>query len=154
MINQADSYAIKVAVPAPGTIDPANQLLLAGQMVGSSARGPQHEAENLIKPEIGAPGASVSAQATTGTGRTPFGGTSGASPMVAGSAALLLEAQPGLTPAETKAKLMNTGDRISTSIRSAARPRSPASAAGEVRGGPGRLPRPRQPGTTLRCRAA
>ena len=110
MINQADSNAIKVAVPAPGTIDPANQLLLAGQMVGSSARGPQHEAENLIKPEIGAPGASVSAQATTGTGRTPFGGTSGASPMVAGSAALLLEAQPGLTPAETKAKLMNTGD--------------------------------------------
>jgi subtilisin family serine protease len=110
MINQADSNAIKAAVPAPGTIDPANQLLLAGQMVGSSARGPQHEAENLIKPEIGAPGASVSAQATTGTGRTPFGGTSGASPMVAGSAALLLEAQPGLTPAEAKAKLMNTGD--------------------------------------------
>jgi subtilisin family serine protease len=110
MINQADSNAIKAAVPAAGTIDPANQLSLQGQMVGSSARGPQHEAENLLKPEIGAPGASVSAQATTGTGRTPFGGTSGASPMVAGSAALLLEAQPGLTPAESKAKLMNTGD--------------------------------------------
>ena len=45
----------------------------------------------LIKPEIGAPGASVSAIAGTGTGEGPFGGTSGASPMVAGSAALLLE---------------------------------------------------------------
>jgi subtilisin family serine protease len=110
MINQADSNAIKGALPTNGTIDPANQLSLQGQMVGSSARGPQHEAENLLKPEIGAPGASVSAEVGTGTARTPFGGTSGASPMVAGSAALLLEAQPGLTPAEAKAKLMNTGD--------------------------------------------
>jgi subtilisin family serine protease len=112
MISQADSNAIKAQIgnPGIGTIDPANQLPLAGQMVGSSARGPQHEAENLIKPEIGAPGASVSANVGTGTGTGAFGGTSGASPMVAGSAALLLEAQPGLTPAETKAKLMNTGD--------------------------------------------
>jgi hypothetical protein len=112
MISQADSSAIKAQIGGPGigTIDPANQLPLVGQMVGSSARGPQHEAENLIKPEIGAPGASVSAIAGTGTATGPFGGTSGAGPMVAGSAALLLEAQPGLMPAETKAKLMNTGD--------------------------------------------
>ena len=112
MISQADSNAIKAQIgnPGNGTIDPANQLPLVGQMVGSSARGPQHEAENLIKPEIGAPGASVSANVGTGTGTGAFGGTSGASPMVAGSAALLLEAQPGLTPAETKAKLMNTGE--------------------------------------------
>jgi subtilisin family serine protease len=112
MINQADSFAIKAQIGGPGigTIDAANQLPLAGQMVGSSARGPQHEAENRLKPEIGAPGASVSANAGTGTGTGPFGGTSGASPMVAGAAALLLEAQPGLTPAESKAKLMNTGE--------------------------------------------
>ena len=110
MISQADSNAIKAAVPTDGTIDPANGLPLAGQMVGSSARGPQHEAENMIKPEIGAPGASVSAIAGSGNLTGPFGGTSGASPMVAGSAALLLEAQPDLSPAETKAKLMNTGE--------------------------------------------
>ncbi|NND81713.1 MAG: S8 family serine peptidase [Gammaproteobacteria bacterium] len=110
MISQADSNAIKGQVPALASIDPDNALQLVGSMVGSSARGPGHEASNHIKPEIGAPGASVSAVAGTGTGEGPFGGTSGASPMVAGSAALLLEAQPGLLPHETKARLMNTGE--------------------------------------------
>jgi hypothetical protein len=78
----------------------------------------------LIKPEIGAPGASVSAIAGTGTGEGPFGGTSGAAPMVSGSAALVLQGFGGtqatakgpssgnglglgLTPVEVKALLMN-----------------------------------------------
>jgi subtilisin family serine protease len=112
MISQADSNAIKAQIGGPGigTIDPANQLPLVGQMVGSSSRGPHNEDTTLIKPEIGAPGASVSAIAGTGTGEGPFGGTSGAAPMVAGSAALLLEASPGLDPLEAKAVLMNNGD--------------------------------------------
>ena len=110
MISQADSTALKGQVGSIASVDPANGLPLVGQMVGSSSRGPQHESANLIKPEIGAPGASVSAVAGTGTGEGPFGGTSGASPMVAGSAALLLNAQPWLTPLEAKAKLMNTGE--------------------------------------------
>ncbi|MAT95725.1 MAG: peptidase S8 [Anaerolineaceae bacterium] len=110
MISQADSNAIKAAVGSTGTVDPANQLPLVGQMVGSSARGPQHESTTLLKPEIGAPGASVSAIAGTGTGTGPFGGTSGASPMVAGSAALLMQASPHLSPLEAKAVLMNNGE--------------------------------------------
>ncbi len=112
MISQADSNAIKAQIGGPGigTVDPANILPLVGQMVGSSSRGPQHESTTLLKPEIGAPGASVSAIAGTGTGVGPFGGTSGAAPMVAGSAALLLEASPGLSPLEAKAVLMNNGD--------------------------------------------
>jgi subtilisin family serine protease len=126
MISQADSFAIKAQIgnPGIGTIDPANQLPLVGQMVGSSSRGPQHENTTLIKPEIGAPGASVSAIAGTGTGTGPFGGTSGASPMVAGAAALLLDGFDtngkgmgngkakglALSPLETKALLMNTGE--------------------------------------------
>jgi len=109
MISQDDSNAIKAAIPATATIDPANGIPLIGQMVGSSSRGPSAE-DNRIKPEIGAPGASVSAIAGTGTDEGPFGGTSGAAPMVSGSAALLLQAQPGLSPLEAKAKLMNTGD--------------------------------------------
>jgi len=107
MISQDDANAIKAALPATATFDPANSLPLVGQMVGSSSRGPS--ADNLIKPEIGAPGASVSAIAGTGTDEGPFGGTSGATPMVTGSAALLLQAQPALSPLELKAKLMNTG---------------------------------------------
>jgi len=112
MISQADSNAVKAQIGSPGigTIDPANQLPLVGQLVGSSSRGPQHENTTLIKPEIGAPGASVSAIAGTGTGEGPFGGTSGASPMVAGSAALLLQASPWLSPLEAKAVLMNNGE--------------------------------------------
>ncbi|MBK8901825.1 MAG: S8 family serine peptidase [Anaerolineaceae bacterium] len=110
MISQADANAIKAAVGSTGTVDPNNQLPLVGQMVGSSARGPQHEATTLLKPEIGAPGASVSAIAGTGTDTGPFGGTSGAAPMVSGSAALLLQASPHLGPLEAKATLMNNGE--------------------------------------------
>ena len=111
MISQADSNAIKAAIgnPGIGTLDPANQLPLVGQMVGSSSRGPAM-GTYLVKPEIGAPGASVSAVAGTGTGEGPFGGTSGAAPMVTGSAALLLQHAPGLSPAEVKARLVGTGD--------------------------------------------
>lgn len=64
---------------------------LVGTTVSSTGRGPGMSF-NALKPEIGAPGASVSAEVGTGTERTPFGGTSGASPMVAGSAALLKQA--------------------------------------------------------------
>jgi subtilisin family serine protease len=124
MISQADSDAIKAALPATGSVDPANTLSTAGQMVASSSRGPQHESTTLIKPEVGAPGASVSAASGTGDGETGFGGTSGASPMAAGAAALLLDGFDtngkgqgdgkakglALSPLEAKALLMNTGD--------------------------------------------
>jgi Subtilase family len=83
---------------------------LDGSMVASSSRGPSYGTQ-LIKPEIGAPGASVSAEVGTGTGTTPFGGTSGASPMVAGSAALVLAEYPGLSPIEVKARLMNAAEK-------------------------------------------
>lgn len=111
MINQADSGAIKAQIGGPGigTVDPSNQLPLIGQMVGGSSRGPSNFYQ-AIKPEIGAPGASVSAIAGTGTGEGPFGGTSGAAPMVSGSAALLLQAESALDPLEAKARLMNTGE--------------------------------------------
>lgn len=129
MISQADSNAIKAAITAGGanaTIDPNNQLPLVGQMVGSSSRGPQFD-DFRIKPEIGAPGASVSAVAGSGNGEGPFGGTSGAAPMVSGAAALVLDAYGGtkttgngtppgnavghgLTPLMVKSLLMNNGE--------------------------------------------
>jgi hypothetical protein len=116
MISQADSTAIKAVVGSLGTIDPNNQFPLVRQIVPTSSRGPQHQETTAIKPEIGAPGGSVSAQVGTGTGTAHFSGTSGASPMVAGSAALLLQAFPLLTPIEVKARLMNNGEtNITTS---------------------------------------
>jgi subtilisin family serine protease len=93
----------------PATIDPAGAANLVGNMVASSARGPTHSF-NSIKPDIGAPGGSVSTEAGTGTGETPFGGTSGASPMVAGSAALLLDKNPSFSVRDVKTLLMSTAE--------------------------------------------
>jgi hypothetical protein len=78
-------------------------------MVASSSRGPSYDF-STIKPDIGAPGASLSAEYGTGNGETAFGGTSGAAPMVSGAAALVIQKFPGITPREVKARLMNTGE--------------------------------------------
>ncbi len=120
MISQADANRLKSGLPETVIrFDPSVGIPLVGSMVGSSSRGPQHEEFTLIKPEIGAPGASVSAIAGTGTGEGPFGGTSGATPMISGSAALLMDKYGGssrfilgrrLAPVEVKALLMNNAE--------------------------------------------
>lgn len=90
-------------------VDPADGTPLVNTVNPSSSRGPNLSGV-AIKPDIGAPGASVAADAGSGTGGSPFGGTSGAAPMVAGAAALLLEAYPDRTPLEIKAALMNNAE--------------------------------------------
>jgi minor extracellular serine protease Vpr len=128
MVSQAVANRLKSGLPNTVVrFDPSVGIPLVGSVVGSSSRGPQHEDGTLIKPEIGAPGASVSAIAGSGTDTESFGGTSGAAPMVAGSAALLLEGfggaktaakgtpagkaiGHGLSPVELKALLMNNGE--------------------------------------------
>jgi subtilisin family serine protease len=107
--SYANLIKANIAAPVNVTVSPAIATSLAGSMVGSSSRGPNYSF-SAIKPDIGAPGASVSAIAGTGTGTEPFGGTSGAAPMVAGSAALLLDAYPSRTPLEIKAMLMNRAE--------------------------------------------
>ncbi len=133
-ISQADADILRNAIAAGDVAEvafgPEFTESLLGFTVSSTARGPDMSF-NAIKPEIGAPGASVSAEVATGTLRGTFGGTSGASPMVAGSAALLLEAcldgqappskgkgkgkrrggKKRCDPLEIKARLMNTGFR-------------------------------------------
>ncbi len=113
VISQADGARIKTALGATGlnpavvaSISQASAISVVGGMVASSSRGPS-SINSALKPEIGAPGASVSAEATTGNGETAFGGTSGASPMVAGAAAILRGAYPDRTPEQIKAMLMN-----------------------------------------------
>jgi subtilisin family serine protease len=113
VIQQVASNAIKAQLSAGNavnvSISPASAIALVGSMAGSSSRGPAYSTQH-IKPEIGAPGASVSAEVGTGTGETAFGGTSGAAPMVSGAAALLVEAFPKRSPSRIKAMLMNSAE--------------------------------------------
>lgn len=117
MTTLAANQAIKNAQNAGATVqvvlDPTFGAPLPDVIVSSSSRGPAF-GFNTIKPEIAAPGASVSASSGD-QGYSVFGGTSGAAPMVAGAAALLLESEGGsasLTPAAVKARLMNNAQTL------------------------------------------
>lgn len=115
VIQQSLSTAIKGQLTAGQTVNvsisPAAAIPLVGSIASTSSRGPSISYQS-IKPEIGAPGGSVSAEAGTGTGETAFGGTSGAAPMVAGAAALLLQAYPNRSPEKIKAMLMNSAETV------------------------------------------
>lgn len=74
-----------------------------------SSRGPT-PVDNLAKPDVIAPGAGITA--ATGDGYSRMSGTSMASPMAAGVAALLMQAHPDATPAQVKQALMETADPI------------------------------------------
>ena len=108
VIQQSLSQALKANLPATVTLSPAGVPLL-GSVASTSARGPTID-RSRIKPEIGAPGASVSAIAGSGNGQEAFGGTSGATPMVAGAAAILVQAYPHFSPEQIKALLMNSAE--------------------------------------------
>eukprot|EP00586_Coscinodiscus_wailesii_P013605 CAMPEP_0172519548 /NCGR_PEP_ID=MMETSP1066-20121228/291482_1 /TAXON_ID=671091 /ORGANISM="Coscinodiscus wailesii, Strain CCMP2513" /LENGTH=1164 /DNA_ID=CAMNT_0013302155 /DNA_START=635 /DNA_END=4129 /DNA_ORIENTATION=- len=96
-------------------IDPSNKMRLpSNEVARSSARGPDMSF-NRIKPEIGAPGQSLSAVAGSGDKERNFSGTSGAAPMVAGAAALIKQSCPNCTPLKVKSLLMNTANRDTTS---------------------------------------
>ncbi|TMR33163.1 serine protease [Nonomuraea zeae] len=71
-----------------------------------SSRGPI-VADDSVKPDVTAPGVNINA-AKTGGGHVAMSGTSMATPHVAGAAALLRQARPGLTGGELKSLLMAT----------------------------------------------
>ncbi|HVE30705.1 MAG TPA: S8 family serine peptidase, partial [Mycobacteriales bacterium] len=108
-ISQADGQALLAATQAGTvtvTIDPANFTSLTNTTVGTSSRGPAISGIRP-KPDIGAPGAWLSAEVGTGNGQTNFSGTSGAAPVITGAAALVLDKFPKTTPAIVKARLLN-----------------------------------------------
>lgn len=108
-ISLADGQRLANAVRAgtiTATIDPAATTSLTNTTVGTSSRGPAISGIRS-KPDIGAPGAWLSAEVATGTGQTNFGGTSGAAPVISGAAALVIQKFPRATPQIVKARLLN-----------------------------------------------
>jgi subtilisin family serine protease len=73
-----------------------------------SSRG-AHGSLGIIKPDVAAPGTLIfSAASGTGTAAHSLSGTSMSAPHVAGIAALVRGTNPGWTPAQVKAAVMNT----------------------------------------------
>lgn len=107
MISLADADAIRTN--ATVRFDPDNTFPLISSVSSTSSRGPMFE-DFRIKPEIGAPGASVSAMSGSGNQSDAFGGTSGAAPMVTGSAALLKQLYPTVAPQRLKQLLINNAE--------------------------------------------
>lgn len=89
-ITQTDGNSLKTVLGQTAAAGPDATIMLQDDIVATSARGPR-AADGAIKPDIAAPGASISAEVGTGNAKTAFGGTSGASPMVAGAAALMIQ---------------------------------------------------------------
>jgi subtilisin family serine protease len=110
-ITLADGNLLKsTSLSAAASIDPGSAAPLVGNMAAFSSRGPSYSF-NAIKPDIGGIGTDIqSAQVGTGTGETPFAGTSASAPVLAGSAVLMVGKYPTRTPAEIKSLLVNTAE--------------------------------------------
>lgn len=106
MVSNGDGTTLKTASATPS----AELLAVEGesQLSPFSSRGPGSRA-NVIKPEVAAPGSNIRAAAVgSGDGAVNLSGTSMASPMAAGAAALVRQAHPGWAPLEVKSALINS----------------------------------------------
>lgn len=115
-LTASSTDALLPAIQAGGVtahIGPSLAATVTSDEIGDalnpgSSRG-AHGSLGIIKPDVAAPGTLIfSAASGTGAAAHSLSGTSMASPHVAGIAALVRATQPGWTPAQVKAAVMNT----------------------------------------------
>lgn len=83
-----------------------------GSIASFSSHGPTYDGR--IKPEVCARGYATACASPAGKGYTAASGTSLATPLVGGAAALVLEAHPDWTPMMVREALMQTASQAST----------------------------------------
>jgi len=113
-VAAGNSGPAKYTIGSPGAA--ANAVTVAAmadvgelgfQLASFSSRGPT--ADNRTKPDIAAPGVNImAAQKGTTNQYVSMSGTSMATPFTAGTCALILDANPALTPAQVKSTLTGT----------------------------------------------
>ena len=116
MIGFYDGDLLANTAGVAATLDPGILISKKNTIAGFSSRGPNLGAEDIIKPDVAAPGVDILAAQTPtpNDGQTPgqlfqiISGTSMASPHVAGVGALIKQEHPDWTPAMIRSALMTT----------------------------------------------
>lgn len=119
MIGREDGKAVRAAIAqaaAPtATIHAETTALVSERLVDlmarGSSRGPAPGADGVMKPNLAAPGSNILGAGANGDNFAILSGTSMASPMVAGAAALLMQANPSWTPAMVHSALETTAEK-------------------------------------------
>lgn len=117
MGNESNGNGVRGTLVCPADADSilsVGAITIAGSLASFSSTGPTND--NRIKPDVVAPGVSVYSGVIPGPSTYGYSqGTSAATPITAGVAALLLSSRPELTPIQVREALRNTADRVEVS---------------------------------------
>ena len=111
--NPLEGASVKISALAAGISNPSYHTV-----ADFSSGGPRW-GDLALKPEIAAPGVDIVSAASgsvDGNGVAWFSGTSMATPVVAGVAALVKQANPTWTPALIKSALINTAKSVGSNV--------------------------------------
>lgn len=122
MIGKADGESLKAALDSGETVSvkmapsiSAEATIVGNLMAGFSSRGPNLSTEDILKPDITAPGVQILAATSAAPmfdapnqQNAYLQGTSMSSPHIAGMAALFKESNPNWSPAQIKSALMTS----------------------------------------------
>ena len=114
MVSLDDGLDLIAAAPTTAVITPPTVVSTVPNLLADfSSRGPA-PFTGIVKPDVVAPGVDI--LSSTFAGWELYNGTSMASPHVAGAAAVLLQANPGWTPARVKSALATTATDLGLEV--------------------------------------